>query len=315
MYKHIFGPVPSRRLKMSLGVDIVPHKICSLNCVYCECGKTTNLTVERKEYVPTGEVLAEIDHYLKNNQPPDYITFSGSGEPLLHSGIGEIINYIKNNFPLIPLAILTNGTLLSDKHVRSEILQADVVLPSFDAATEKSFLKINRPSKLINLNEYLQGLIDFRQEFKGQIWLEIFILPNYNDDQDNLKELKKAVKRINPNIVQLNTLDRPCALKNLKPASYEQLDNIITLWNLKNVKIISSVDERKKVGSFRKDTESVILETIARRPCTVSDLSDILGLHDNEINKYLSTLENDKKIARTELSRGTFYSLKVKQRK
>jgi len=309
MYKHIFGPVPSRRLKMSLGVDLVPHKVCSLNCVYCECGKTTDLTVKRKEYVPTDEVLAEIDHYLMNNTQPDYITFSGSGEPTLHSDMGKIINYIKDKYPLIPLAVLTNGTLLSDKKVRSELLKADVVLPSFDAATAQAFKKINRPAKEIDLNSYLQGLIDFRKEYKGKIWLEIFILPGYNDDEENLQELKTAIKQIKPDSVQLNTLDRPGVLKNLKPASYEQLSKIIKSWKMKNVEIISSVKERKKVGSFRKDTESVILETIARRPCTIKDLSDILGLHENEINKYLSTLEAEGKIAHTVLERGIFYNI------
>jgi wyosine [tRNA(Phe)-imidazoG37] synthetase (radical SAM superfamily) len=310
MYKHIFGPVPSRRLKMSLGVDLVPHKVCNLNCVYCECGKTTDMIMERKEYVPTEEVLKELDHFLQNNLPPDYITFSGSGEPLLHSGAGKIINYVKKKYPGIPLAVLTNGTLLSDKKVRSEILKADLVLPSLDAATQKSFLKINRPSKLIDLDKYIQGLIDFRKEYKGRIWLEIFILPGYNDGKENLEELRKAVVKIKPDLIQLNSLDRPGAVKGLKPATYEQLDGIIKLWKLKNVEIISSVSERKKVGSFRKDIEDVILETILRRPCTVSDLKDILGIHENEINKYLSTLESDGKIKHTVLPRGTFYSFK-----
>ncbi|OGE83069.1 MAG: radical SAM protein [Candidatus Delongbacteria bacterium GWF2_40_14] len=314
MYKHLFGPVPSRRLKMSLGVDLVPHKVCSLNCVYCECGKTTLLTMERKEYVPTQEVLDELDHFLQNNQPPDYITFSGSGEPLLHSGTGKIISYIKDKYPLIPLAILTNGTLLSGKQIRSEILKADLVLPSLDAAAERSFVKINRPSKLIGLKKYIQGLVDFRKEYKGRIWLEIFILPGYNDDDENLAELKKAIKRIKPDLVQLNSLDRPGVIKNLKPASFKQLDEIIRSWKMKNVEIISSVSERKKVGSFRKDTEAVILETIMRRPCTVSDLSDILGIHENVINKYLSTLENDNKIKHSTLARGTFYRFNLNKK-
>ncbi len=310
MYKHIFGPVPSRRLKMSLGVDLVPHKVCNLNCVYCECGRTTDLITERKEYVPTEEVLQELDDFLKNNQPPDYITFSGSGEPMLHSGAGKIISYIKRKYPAIPLAVLTNGTLMSDKKVRSELLKADLVLPSLDAATRKSFLKINRPSKLIDLEKYIQGLVDFRNEYKGRIWLEIFILPGYNDDKENLEELRKAVVKIKPDLIQLNSLDRPGAVKNLEPASYELLKDIVKQWNLKNVEIISSVAERKKVASFREDTENVILETIMRRPCTVSDLKDILGMHENEINKYLSTLESDGKIKNIVLPRGTFYSIK-----
>jgi len=184
MYKHIFGPVPSRRLGVSLGIDLVPHKVCSLNCVYCECGKTTDLTVERIEYVPYGEVISELDRFMSENPKPDYITFSGSGEPTLNSRIGDIVSYIKNKYPDVSLALLTNGTLLSDPEVRKEIIACDLVLPSFDAATETAFDKINRPSELIGLEQYLNGIIEFRKEFKGKIWLEVFILPGYNDSPE-----------------------------------------------------------------------------------------------------------------------------------
>jgi len=161
MYKYLFGPVPSRRLGMSLGVDLVPHKVCSLNCIYCECGRTTNLTLERKEYVPFDEVIKELEHFMNNNPAPDYITFSGSGEPTLNSRIGDVLQYIKSNHPDILVAVLTNGTLFSDKQVRSELLSADVVLPSLDTASDSTFYKINRPFHSININDYIKGLEEF----------------------------------------------------------------------------------------------------------------------------------------------------------
>jgi len=312
MYQHLFGPVPSRRLGMSLGIDLVPKKVCSLNCVYCEVGKTTTLTIDRKEYIKYDKVIEELTHYFNHNPAPDYITFSGYGEPTLNNRIGDIIQYIKKNKPDIPIAILTNGTLLYDKNVREELMDADVVLPSLDAATERGFKKINRPQKTISLDKYIQGLVTFSEEFKGKIWLEIFILPNYNDNEKELIALKKAILKINPDSIQLNTLDRPGTKDNLRGATQEELQHIIDLWKLDNVKIIAAAQERKKIQSYRKDAETAIIETIARRPCTLEDLSKILGLHVNEINKYLDVLEAENIIEIVTLKRGFFYQIKNK---
>jgi len=315
MYKHIFGPVPSRRLGVSLGIDLVPHKVCSLNCVYCECGKTTDLTLERKEYIPYQEVISELADFLSKNPKPDYITFSGSGEPTLNSRIGDIIEYIKFNYPDISLALLTNGTLLSDPEVRKEILGCDLVLPSFDAATQEAFEKINRPSPDISLESYLNGLIDLRREFKGKIWLEVFILNGFNDSDKDLEAMKEALLRINADSIQLNTLDRPGAVEGLKPVLEENLREIAYGWGLKNVDIIAKAAKRKEERAYNRDIESTILETIFRRPCTLSDLSDILGMHENELNKYLSVLEADGQIRTERQERGVFYKTGSKFRK
>ncbi len=309
MYKHLFGPVPSRRLGMSLGIDLVPKKVCSLNCVYCEVGKTTNLTIDRKEYIKYDAVIEELAHYFTNNPDPDYITFSGYGEPTLNSRIGAIIEYVKQKKPTIPIAILTNGTLLYDKNVRVELMNADVVLPSLDAATELGFKRINRPPKTLTLTKYIQGLVTFSNEFKGKIWLEIFILPDYNDNEKELIALKKAILKINPDSIQLNTLDRPGTKENLRGATQKELQHIIDFWGLDNVEIIAAAQERKNIQSYRKDAEAAIIETIARRPCTLDDLSKILGLHVNEINKYLDVLEADNKIEVVTLERGVFYQI------
>ncbi len=310
MYKHLFGPVPSRRLGMSLGVDLVPHKVCTLNCVYCECGATTNLTTERQEYVSFKEIVNELKDYFKDNEKPDYITFSGAGEPTLNIKIGDVIDFLKTNYPDIPIAVLSNGSLLNDKKVRSELLKASLVLPSLDAANNKTFKKIDRPSKDLDINDYINGLIQFSNEFKGKIWLEIMILPKFNDDLENLNLLKEAILKINPEKVQLNTLDRPGTIENIRAATRLELQNIIDLWKLNNVEIIAALPKRKDNKSFRKDIENAILETISRRPCTLEDLENILGLHVNEINKYLDVLEGDNKINIVRQDRGLFYQIR-----
>lgn len=311
MYKYLFGPVPSRRLGMSLGVDLIPHKICSFNCIYCECGHTTVLTKNRKEYIPFDELLKELKHYFNNNPKPEYITFSGAGEPTLNSRIGDVIEFIKHSWGDIPVAVLTNGSLFYDKNLRKELLKADVVLPSLDTASNRTFQKINRPFYDIELSDYIQGLIEFKKEYKGKLLLEVFILPGYNDDKENLIALKDALLKINPDMIQVNTLDRPGTIDNIRPATKAELLQVVNFWNLSNVEIIAAVSERKKIKSYRKELENTIIETIKRRPCTLDDIAKILGIHINEINKYLGVLEDEGKINVTKMERGTFYQYKI----
>ena len=310
MFKYIFGPVPSRRLGMSLGVDLIPLKTCSLDCVYCEIGKTTNLTVERRAYVDKDDVIKELTAYFEKNPDPDYITFAGSGEPTLNTNIKSIINFTKSLKDNISIAVLTNGTLFHDKNVRESLLRADLVLPSLDAVTRKTLKKINRPHKDIQVDNYIQGLINFRQEFRSRIYLEVFILPGYNDNEEELTEMRKVIRRICPDEIHLNTLDRPGVLPNLRRATSEELNRIRTFLALSNVKIIASAKEREDITSYRKDIDSAILETISRRPCTLDDLTMVLGLRASEINKYLGTLEESGRIETTRLERGIFYQTK-----
>jgi wyosine [tRNA(Phe)-imidazoG37] synthetase (radical SAM superfamily) len=312
MYKHLFGPVPSRRLGMSLGIDLVPKKVCSLNCVYCEVGKTTKLTTDRMEYVKYDKVIAELEQFMGNNPKIDFITFSGSGEPTLNSRIGDVLRFVKTNYPELKTAVLTNGTLLSDKKIRTELLQADVILPSLDAASQEVFVKIDRPNSSLKIESYIQGLIDLRKEYKGKIWLEVFLLKGYNDSKAELELLKKTILKIQPDSVQLNTLDRPGTVMDLIPLSKKQLQEIADVWNLPFVEIIASAPERESIESYSGDIEAAILETIARRPCTLNDLHNFLGIHINEINKYLGTLEANNKIVTVNLERGVFYELKQK---
>lgn len=307
MYNYLFGPVPSRRLGISLGVDLVPMKTCTLNCMYCECGLTTKLSLERKEYVPFEAVKEELTHYLSHNPGPDYVTFSGSGEPTLNSRIGDVLHFIRSQTSDIPVAVLTNGTLLFQKQVCDDIRNATVVIPSLDAATEKIFRKINQPHPQLKIDTIIKGLVQFRKDYSGQIWLEVFIVPGLNDTEQELTALKRAIEKIEPDRIQLNTLDRPGTVPTIHAATWKELEHVLDFWQLENAEIIAKAQERKELLSYRTDVESAILETIERRPCTLQDLSQFLGLHANELNKYLDVLEADKKIKAVKQDRGFFY--------
>ncbi|MBW1827298.1 MAG: radical SAM protein [Deltaproteobacteria bacterium] len=308
-YNTLFGPVPSRRLGISLGIDLVPMKTCTLNCIYCECGESTHLTLERREYVPFATVKQELSIYFENNPPPDYITFSGSGEPTLNSRIGDVLHFIKNHIHDIPVALLTNGTLFSQKQVREDIKAATVIIPSLDAATEKVFRKINRPSPHLKVDTIIQGLIQLRKEYRGKIWLEIFIVPGMNDTEQELTALKQAIDKIKPDQVQINTLDRPGPVPTLRAATRQELEHVIDFWEMENAAIVADAPEHRAPFPYRKDTASAILGTIARRPCTLTDLSEILGLPTDEVKKYIDSLHTDKKIKIVKQKRGLFYQL------
>jgi wyosine [tRNA(Phe)-imidazoG37] synthetase (radical SAM superfamily) len=311
-YHYLFGPVPSRRLGISLGVDLIPMKTCTLNCIYCECGKTSHLTLERKEYVSFEAVKKELTHYLAHHARPDYITFSGSGEPTLNSKIGDVIRFLKDQVPDVPVAVLTNSTLFSQKQVRSDIKNAEVVIPSLDAATEKIFNKINRPSLHLHVDKIIDGLIRFRKEFSGKIWLELFIIPGMNDTTAELNALKPVILKIKPDQVHLNTLDRPGSVSTIRAATREELERVLNVFQMENAAIVADPPEHKALFAYRKDTAAAILGTIARRPCTSKDLSEILGLQVKEVEPYLNSLEADEKIKVVKQKRGLFYRLSKK---
>jgi len=296
MYQYLFGPVPSRRLGFSLGIDLVPAKTCNLNCIYCECGRTTQLTMERREYVALNRVCEELERLFFDHPAPDYLTFSGSGEPLLHSRAGELVEWMKERFPSVPVAVLTNGTLFTDPQVRRAVGRADVVLPSLDAATSAVFKKINRPHPILQIEEIIEGLVRLRQDYDGRIWLEIFIVPGLNDTKDELSALRDAVVRISPEVVQVNTLDRPGTVRAVRAATLSELQRVVDFWQLPKVEIIARSAAGPEQRVMRRDRESAILETVARRPCTLADLTIILGMHQNEVNKYLGILEKQRKL-------------------
>jgi len=290
---HIYGPVPSRRLGFSLGIDIIPFKTCSLNCIYCQLGPTTQRTIRRKEYFSPPEILSQIKKKISSGQRIDYITFSGSGEPTLNKALGKLIREIRK-ITSIPVAVLTNSTLLSRKSVRNDLLDADLVVPSLDAATQEIFVKVSRPHSSLRLEEILEGLRKFRQEFKGSIWLEIMLVKGVNDSPFHIRKIKEAIAKIKPDKIQLNTVIRPPAEEYARPLSLKDLEKIKKILG-KNCEIIVEFD-REAQKSTPENLEGAIISLVQRRPATVADISNSLGKHKNEIIKYLNLLLVEGKI-------------------
>jgi len=312
-YKYLFGPVPSRRLGLSLGVDLVPLKTCSLDCIYCECGRTTELIIDRKEYVPTEEVIKELDHYLKKTPELDYITFSGSGEPTLHNKIGEIVSFLKSNYPDIKIALLTNSTLLHNRSLQNEIINIDLLLPSLDAVSEDIFKKINRPSVDITVIKMIDGLIEFRKKFKGLIWIEMFIIQGINDSDKEIELFKETLTNIKPDKIQLNSLDRPGTESWVSKSSEDNLIKIKDLLSPLPVEIIAKYQKGTRPLFEQENIEKKILSILYRRPCTIEDIQKITGLKAVEINKYIQILIATRAIFVDEQERGLFYKIKEKK--
>ena len=223
MYKYLFGPIQSRRLGRSLGINLLCGKICNFNCVYCECGRTERLTGQRAEYVPRNEVIAELTDFLTTGPKLDYITYAGSGEPLLHNGIGEITAFLKDNFPLYKVALLTNGAVFVNHNVIDEAMQCDLIVPSLDAVSPDIFNRVVRPLPGTCPDAVIEGLVMLRKKYSGALWLEIFIVPGVNDTKHELLLLASAAKRISPDRVQLNSLDRKGTEAWVKPIGQETL--------------------------------------------------------------------------------------------
>lgn len=227
--KYIYGPVNSRRLGLSLGITLTPYKICSFDCVYCQLGETTEKTRERKEYISQEEVLNELKTWLQNNSPEakklNYITISGSGEPTLNIKIGELIKEIKK-ITSIPVAVITNASLIDEPLVRQALLEAGLILPSLDALTPEIFGKIDRPCQDVKIEGIINGLLSLKKEFAGKIWLEIMLVKGINDDLDHIRKLKEAIDKIKPDKIQLNSPVRTTPGSNILPADKKKLAKI-----------------------------------------------------------------------------------------
>lgn len=221
---YIFGPVPSRRLGQSLGIDTIPLKTCNWNCVYCQLGRTRPVTNERREYIPRDEILAEVKQTLDSHQTGeiDWITFVGSGEPTLHSGIGWLIRAIKAITPL-PVAVITNGTLLYLPEVRQDLMRADAVMPSLDAGNAKSYLHINRPHPKITFERHVEGLISFRKEYQGNLWVETMLMDGINDTEKELRQIASILRKIKPDQIHVVLPTRPPSETWVQPADEEGL--------------------------------------------------------------------------------------------
>ena len=307
-YKHVYGPVPSRRLGRSLGVDALTFKSCSFDCVYCQLGRTTNHTVERREYVPTAEILDELRRKLEENDRPEYISFAGSGEPTLHSGLGEIIRGIKAMTD-VPVVVFTNGGLLWRPEVRADLRAADVVIPSLDGGDAALLDKVNRPEPSLSFDRIVEGLIAVRDEFPGQLWLEVMLLGGVSDDDASVDAIARIAERIRPDKVQINSVCRPPAESWALPVSASRLLEIQKRFPLPHVEIIAEhLDDMAHTAFRTQIREEDILALIERRPCTAAGAAAGLNIHVTEAIKHLEMLVADGK-AVTQITDGqVFYS-------
>ena len=306
-YTHLFGPVCSRRLGRSLGIDLVPFKTCTFDCIYCECGATTCKTIQREEFFPASEVKEELARFLSGEPDLDFITFSGSGEPTLSLSIGQIIRFLKREYPEYRVAVLTNGSLLHVPDVRTDLLPADVVLPTLSSTITKTFNRIHRPAGGLEPTRIIEGLSRFRQVFPGEIWLEVFIIPGLNTAPDELEGLRDAIGRIRPDRIQLNTLDRPGTEEWVRPADADELGRIANVLGLPGTESIEPVRYAPGASIPTGDMGAHILAMLKRRPCTLEDIAAVTGLRITEVSKYLRQFEQAGLLDTKKEGRGVFY--------
>lgn len=286
--KYLFGPVPSRRLGLSLGVDLIPPKTCSYDCLYCQIGKTTCKVIEPSAYVPAEAVIAEIDETLAKVKP-DYVTFSGSGEPTLHVELGRLIAYVKERAGT-KVAVLTNGSLLYRPEVRERLLKADMVMPTLSTVKEETFRLIHQPHDALSVRGVIEGLRSFRKSYRGQLFIEVMLLAGFNDRDEEIEALRQVIAEVAPDRVQLNTVVRPPANAKAIPLDRKKLEYIKGVFGAR-AEIIATAPIRDK-QRFPGTLQAAVLEMARRRPVTVEDVAGALDAPFYEVDKTMKALVN-----------------------
>jgi wyosine [tRNA(Phe)-imidazoG37] synthetase (radical SAM superfamily) len=284
-YMYLYGPVPSRRFGRSLGVDLMPFKTCSFDCVFCQLGHTPQKTLEQKEYVFIDAVLAELESWLKTDGDADYVTLSGSGEPMLHSRFGKVLQFLKPYS--ISSVLLTNGSMFRLSEVREAASYADIVKVSLSAWDQRSFRWINRPHPQLQFDEVVGGIKKFRNQFSGKLWMEVFLMLGMNAAPENVKKIAAHIKEIEPDRVHLNTVIRPPAEEFAAPLQPTKLALLADMFDPPAEMIAEfSANDEKHVAA----TEDSILSLLQRRPCTSGQIAGAFGIHVTEVSKYLGDL-------------------------
>jgi len=288
--RYLFGPVPSRRLGISLGIDVLPTKTCTFDCVYCEVGTTTRRTRRRADYSPKGEILREIHEYLSLDPDPvpDVLTFSGSGEPTLHSRLGEMISEVKE-MTSIPVAVITNSSLLYLPEVRDDVMEADIILPSLDAVSDKVFRKLNQPEPSMKVDLMLSGLHLLRQEYKGRIWLEILVMAGINDGEDEIEKLAKVARELRPDEVHVHSAERPSPVREIKPASLETLRKLAHAVG-DMAKVVPDIPASQHRDREHDDARAEVFNIICKRPGRVKDVASVTGMDDSIVARILDEM-------------------------
>ncbi len=307
--RYVYGPVPSRRLGFSLGIDLVPFKTCSLDCIYCQLGRTTQKSVERKIYTQKDNVCEEVREALRKTERIDYITFSGSGEPTLNLEIGAVIREVKK-ITALPVAVLTNGTLLFREDVQKDLVEADVVCPSLDAASDVMFRKINRPHDALKLDSIIQGLKKFRMIYKGRIWLEVMLIKDFNDSTEELSRIRNAISGIQPDRVYLNTVVRPPSEMYAKLLSSDEMMTVKNYFD-NRCEVIAEF-HGQKIGEAQ-NVEDAIIEMTKRRPLTSIDIANVLGVSETNAKTWINILKYSGKLQERQYKGERYYSYAIKK--
>lgn len=303
-----FGPVPSRRLGRSLGVDILPRKTCNLNCIYCELGPTKTYACVRAEYTPVLEICREIKEAVAGGTDFDALTITASGEPTLHATLGEILACARALTDR-PLAVLTNGTLFIDPAVRRDVAQADIVLPSLDAALARSFRRVDRPALCVEFGGIISGLAALRKEFSGRIWLETLLVKGVNDAEEDLIALREAYARIGPDAVHLNTVVRPPAVPWARPLTGRELDEARAfLQEGLDVPVEIVADTKKRLAEgFHPLLEREILDMLLRRPMRQDEIANLINCDGDAVGRVISGLLAQGRVSEEDFEGKTYY--------
>lgn len=280
MFKHVFGPVPSRRLGVSLGVDLVTPKSCNMNCIFCECGATKQLTLKRERFKNPEEIKEEIAEVLKKIKP-DYITFSGSGEPTLSKDIGDIIDWIKEHTD-VKVCVITNSLLLDDSKVVEELKKADLIIPTLNSVDNMIFKKINRPSVESDVSQVMGGLRNLSEKYSGDIFIETFIIEGLNDSIEHTEKMSKFLKNLKFTKLQLNSLDRPGTESWVKPASQETLKRVKEEYEHFGIKNVEIINEMKEVDNKIKMNSELIKNMKEKRIYTEKEMKKIYNFENDK---------------------------------
>ena len=292
--KYIYGPVPSRRLGISLGVSPIPKKTCNYSCIYCQLGKTDHFTNTREMFFPVAEILMEFDAFLKSAVPFDVVTIVGEGEPTLYLGLGELIAGIKERTDK-PVAVITNGSLLYDAALRAELGLADIVLPTLDAYDSVSFRKINRPHRTLDFEKVNEGLITFSKEYAGSLWIEIMLIDGINDDDESLRKYAEALKKINYDRLYINTPVRPPAETYAKVISHERMNHAVDILGGIPINFLDSEGFHSEIP----DDYEAIMSIIKRHPMNQFEVDSFLasrGCDKQAIEGICSKMRTDDKV-------------------
>jgi wyosine [tRNA(Phe)-imidazoG37] synthetase (radical SAM superfamily) len=271
MMKYVFGPVPSRRLGQSLGIDTIPLKTCNWNCVYCQLGRSVPLNNERREYVPARDILLEVEQALRSHKSGeiDWVTFVGSGEPTLHSRMGELIRRVKALTPL-PVAVITNGALLYLPEVREELSAADAILPTLDAGNARLYRKINRPHPEITFERLVDGLVAFRKEYQGKLWVEVMLVRGLNDTEAALREIAAVLEHIQPDEVHINLPTRPPVETWVQPPDEEGLMRALAILG-EIARVVHPAEGSFDLSGFESVVDAIV-SIITRHPMNEAEL-------------------------------------------